>query len=190
MPTRRRVAVLLALAGAAVAAYLTLVQAGVVDHAWDPLFGDGSDAVLHSSFSEALPFPDAAAGLVAYLLEAGLGVSGTGDRWARRPVLGLGFDAVGLGLGVAAVGLVLLQATVVGDWCLLCLGSAAVSLSILAIGRLHEARRAIRRITNARRDGASWPGALVDSESLKPDRTGPRRDQDLPPASRGTSAPR
>jgi uncharacterized membrane protein len=141
-----RLIVGLALVGAGIAAYLTLVQTGAVDHAWDPVFGHGSDHVLHSDFSRALPFPDAAAGLAAYLLEAGLGLTDAGDRWRRRPVLPLLFDAVGLGLAVAAVGLVVLQATVVGSWCLLCLGSAAVSLTILAIGRLREGRRAVRRL--------------------------------------------
>lgn len=141
-----RVVVALALLGAAIATYLTLVQTDAVSHAWDPVFGSGSDAVLRSDFSEALPFPDAALGLVAYLAEAALGLTDAGDRWARLPVLPLLFDAVGLGLAVAAVGLVTLQATVIGAWCLLCLGSAAVSLSILAIGRLREGRRAVRRL--------------------------------------------
>jgi uncharacterized membrane protein len=136
----------LALVGAGIAAYLTLVQTDVVAHAWDPVFGTGSDQVLRSDFSRSLPFPDAALGLVAYLAEAALGLTDAGDRWARLPVLPLLFDLVGLGLAVAALGLVTLQATVVGAWCLLCLGSAAVSLSILALGRLREGRRAVRRL--------------------------------------------
>jgi hypothetical protein len=138
--------VLLALAGVAVATYLTLVQTRVVDHGWDPLFGDGTDHVLHSSVSRSLPFPDAALGLVAYLAEAVLGLTDTGDRWLRVPLLPLAFDAVGLGLGAAAVLLVLLQATVVGAWCTACLASAAISLLIVALGRLRDGRAALGRL--------------------------------------------
>lgn len=180
-PSRSRsLVVVLALAGAAVAAYLVLVQTDLVSHAWDPVFGRGSDHVLRSAFSRSLPFPDAAAGLVAYLVEAGLGLTGGADRWQRRPVLPLLFDATGLGLAVAAVALVVLQATVVGSWCLLCLCSAALSLSILAVGRLHEGRQAVRRVRAARRDGTSWGSALTD---LPPER------HDAIPA-RATGSPR
>lgn len=138
--------VALALAGAAVATYLTLAQTGAIDHAWDPFFGDGSDRVLHSAVSRSLPFPDAALGLVAYLAEAALGVTDTGDTWDRRPLLPLAFDLVGLGLGVAAGVLVVLQATVVGHWCSACLLSAAISLLIVALGRLRDGRSAWRRL--------------------------------------------
>ena len=138
--------VVLALAGAAVAAYLTLVQTRLVDHGLDPFFGDGTDHVLHSSFSESLPFPDAALGLVAYLVEAVLGLTDSGDRWQRQPLLALAFDLVGLGLGAAAVVLVLLQATVVGAWCTACLVSAAISLLIVGLGRLRDGRAALHRL--------------------------------------------
>lgn len=141
-----RIAIGLSLLGIAVAAYLTLVQLRVVDHGWDPFFGDGTNDVLHSSVSRALPFPDAALGLVAYAAEAGLGLTATGDRWQRRPVLPLAFDLVGLGLAVAAASLVGLQATVVHAWCTLCLCSATVSFAILAVGRLQEGRAALRRL--------------------------------------------
>ena len=161
----RWVAVGLALAGAAIAAYLTLVQTGHVGHAWDPVFGDGSQEVLHSAFSRALPFPDAAVGLAAYLAEAALGATGGDGRWERRPVLGAAFDLVGLGLAAAAVGLVMLQAFVVQAWCLLCLGSAAVSWTLLAIGRLREGRTAVRLVRRRRREAASWPEALLGTRS-------------------------
>ncbi|WP_183408252.1 vitamin K epoxide reductase family protein [Nocardioides pocheonensis] len=162
MPRSRSIVVALALAGAVVAAYLVLVQTDVVAHAWDPVFGRGSDRVLRSSVSRSLPFPDAALGLVAYLLEAALALTGRGNRWQRRPVLPLLYDATALGLGAAAVLLVLLQATVVGHWCLLCLCSAALSLAIVAVGRLREGRAAVRRVRVARGSGHSWRAALTD----------------------------
>jgi len=154
----RRIVLVLALLGAGVAAYLTLVQTGVVDHAWDPVFGHGSDSVLRSEVSRSLPFPDASLGLAAYLAEAALALTDAGDRWVRRPLLPLAYDALGVGLAGAAAVLVLLQAFVVGSWCLLCLVSAALSLSILAVGGLREGRQVVHRW----RDGElSAPGDLL-----------------------------
>lgn len=156
-----RLAAALALIGAALAAYLTLVQLRVVDHGWEPFFGTGTAAVLHSSVSRSLPFPDAAAGLVAYLVEAVLGLTSTQHRWQQRPVLPLAFDLVGLGLAAAAAALVVLQATVVQSWCTLCLCSATVSLGILAVGRLREGRAGLQGVRARRAAGRSWVEALV-----------------------------
>ena len=158
--TRVTVAVL-ALLGAAVAAYLTLVQVDLLGHAWDPFFGDGSDQVLDSQVSRALPVPDASLGLAAYLAEAALALTGAPWRWRRRPWLPLAYDLVALGLGIAAVTLVALQAGVVGSWCTLCLCSATLSLVILGLGRLQSAPPALRRIRRRRRDGAGWARAVL-----------------------------
>jgi uncharacterized membrane protein len=155
------VAVMLAITGAAVAAYLTLIQTRVVEPGWDPIFGHGTEDVLHSRFSRALPFPDAALGLVAYAVEAVLGLTARNGRWSRRPVLPLAFDLVGLGLAAAALALVTLQATVVGSWCTLCLCSAALSLAILAVGRLRAGRVAVRTVRDRRARGSSWAQAVT-----------------------------
>ena len=157
----RWTAVVLAVVGAAIAAYLTTVQAGGVDRAWDPVFGRGSDHVLRSSFSRSLPFPDAAAGLVAYVLEAILGIALSTPRWGRRPLVAIAFDLVGLGLAAAAVGLFVLQAFVIQSWCLLCLASALVSWTILAVGRLREGRAAIDVVRRRRREERPWSTALL-----------------------------
>lgn len=145
----RGVLVGLALVGAAVAGYLTLVQVGVVGAAWEPFFGAGSERVLNSSFSRALPVPDAALGLVAYVADVVLGVIGGADRWRRRPVVTLLFSAVVVGAAVGGLGLVVVQATVVHRWCTLCLASAGISVVILGVSRLREARAAVAY----RRDG-------------------------------------
>lgn len=135
----------LALVGAVVAGYLTLVQLGVLGPAWDPLFGDGSQRVLHSSFSEALPFPDAALGLLAYLADVVLGVVGGTDRWRTRPWPAYLLALVVLGAALGGLALVVVQAAVVHAWCTLCLTSAALSLAVLGVNRLREARAALRR---------------------------------------------
>lgn len=137
--------VVLALVGTAVAGYLTLVQLHAVGPAWDPLFGQGSERVLHSAFSRALPFPDAALGLLAYLADVALGLVGGTDRWRTRP-----WPAYLLALVVAAAAagglvLVIVQAVVVRAFCGLCLASAALSVALLGVNRLREARAALRR---------------------------------------------
>lgn len=59
----------LALAGLAIAVYLTLYQLGIVPTVWEPFFGEGSRKVLHSPISRLLPIPDASLGAVGYLVE-------------------------------------------------------------------------------------------------------------------------
>lgn len=121
---------ILALLGAAIAAYLAAFQVGLVSSVWDPIFDGGSRRVLTSSIAELLPVPDAALGLAAYLAEAVLLLLGGTDRWRRRPWLVFLNAAVAAGLGLAALALIGLQAWVVGAWCSLCLTSATTSLLI------------------------------------------------------------
>lgn len=130
---RRVAAVVLALAGAGVAGYLAAVQMDAISHAWDPLFGDGTDTVIGSSVANLLPFPDALLGVLGYLVEAGLilvtaTARGRSTRW---PGLLLEVEAVGFAL--AGVGLVAVQAFVVEAWCSWCLASAVLSWAILAL---------------------------------------------------------
>ena len=86
--------------------------------------------MLHSPVSEALPVPDALLGLGAYLAEAALEtvVLARGSHKAR---LALGVLVAGMAL--TALMLIGLQALVVGSWCSLCLGSAAISLTVAGL---------------------------------------------------------
>lgn len=125
----------LALAGFVISAYLALFEWGFISSVWDPVFGEGSERVLASDVSHMLHrwfgIPDAAMGAIAYLGDAVLGMAGSTRRWQYRPwmVVLFGIDVIPLG-GVSAV-LVFLQATVVGDWCFLCLMSAVISLVLI-----------------------------------------------------------
>ena len=126
---------ILAAAGFFISAYLALFEWGLIDSVWDPVFGDGTERVLASDVAHRLHrwfgIPDAAMGAVAYLGDAVLGLAGSTRRWQYRPwmVVLFGIDVIPLG-AVSAV-LVLMQSTVVGHWCFLCLCSAAISLILI-----------------------------------------------------------
>ena len=125
----------LALVGFAISSYLALFEWGLITSVWDPVFGEGTERVLDSDVSHRLHrwfgIPDAAMGAVAYLGDAVLGMAGSTRRWQYRPwmVVLFGIDVIPLGL-VSAI-LVLLQATLVGFWCFLCLVSAGISLILI-----------------------------------------------------------
>jgi uncharacterized membrane protein len=77
--------------------------------------------------------PDAALGAFAYLGDAVFGLAGSTRRWQFRPwmVVIFGIDVIPLGI-VSAV-LVVLQGTVVGAWCTLCLVTALISLVLVVM---------------------------------------------------------
>jgi NAD(P)-dependent dehydrogenase (short-subunit alcohol dehydrogenase family)/uncharacterized membrane protein len=167
----------LALAGAAVAAYLTLFQVGVIHRAWDPVFGSASSAaVVDSPLSRVLPVPDAALGAAAYVVEALLVLAGPRDRWRAMPWLVLAFGVAAAGLLVAGLVLVLTQAFVVRAWCSLCLLSAAISL-VMAASAWPEVRAAAevafgdgasRRQSDGRHAGESQPAVSRESAGFRP----------------------
>ncbi len=124
-------AVVLALIGAGIAAYLTLYQLHVFDAVWEPLFGDGSYRILReSAVARWSPVPDAALGVVAYLLEAVAECIGSRERWRTWPLAVFATGALAGLLGLTGIGLVLCQAFVFRAFCTLCLASALVSLTI------------------------------------------------------------
>jgi uncharacterized membrane protein len=131
--THRLPVALLATAGLVIAGYLSLFELGVLHGVWDPVFGSGSREVLTSTLATSLPVPDAVLGVLAYLGEAALALIGPGDRWRRQPWLTLAYGALATALGCTAIGLVIVQAFVVHAWCLLCLGSASISLVAFAL---------------------------------------------------------
>jgi uncharacterized membrane protein len=126
---RRLPALVLALVGLSIATYLTLFQVGVFSEVWEPFFGNGSRLLLkQSSIAHLLPIPDAALGAIAYLLDAILDFAGGRARWRTAPWLVLIFGALAFLLGITGVLLVILQPTLFGAFCTLCLGSAACSI--------------------------------------------------------------
>jgi uncharacterized membrane protein len=126
---------LLAAVGFLISAYMALYQWRLVGGVWDPVFGDQTQRVLDSNVSHEMQrwvgIPDAALGAVAYLGDVVFGLAGSTRRWQYRPwLVGLfGIDVIPLG-AVSAI-LVVVQATVLGEWCFLCLVTAAISLVLV-----------------------------------------------------------
>jgi hypothetical protein len=135
---RQRVPICL-LAGVAflTASYMALYQWRLIGDVWDPLFGEQSRSVLDSGVSERMRrwfrVPDAALGALAYLGDLVFGLAGSTRRWQYRPWLVLLFGLDVIPLGIVSAVLVVLQGTIVGAWCFLCLVTAAISLILVAI---------------------------------------------------------
>ncbi|MGE5333420.1 MAG: vitamin K epoxide reductase family protein [Nitrososphaerota archaeon] len=131
----RRPLIALAVVGLGAALYTTLSQLGVVPAMWDPFFGSASSyAVTHSALARLLPIPDGLLGVAGYVCDLVFGAIGGEDRWRRRPWAVLAFAIAIIGLGVVSLVLTIFQGTVIGQWCTVCLVSAAVSTLILGLG--------------------------------------------------------
>jgi hypothetical protein len=63
--------------------------------------------------------------------DAIFGIAGSTRRWQFRPWLVILFGIDVIPLGVVSAVLVVLQGTVVGNWCFLCLITAAISLILV-----------------------------------------------------------
>lgn len=146
MTAARRVVLVLAIAGCAIATYLAAYQVGLTASVWDPLFGTSSEAVITSPLSRALPVPDAALGALAYACEAILAAVAH-----KHPSLLVGFGAVVVALALAGLALLIVQAVVVHAFCTLCLASAAISFLNLVLARDEVAASLHLFTTDARR---------------------------------------
>lgn len=126
---------LLSFAAFFISAYMALYQWRLIDAVWDPVFGNGTGLVLDSAASEQmrswLRIPDAALGAVAYLGDAVYGLAGTTRRWQYRPWMVILFGLDVIPLGIVSVVLVFVQGFVIGEWCFLCLATAAISVVLI-----------------------------------------------------------
>lgn len=142
-----------------ISTYMALYQWRLIDAAWDPVFGIGTQTVLDSEVSEQMRrwtrIPDAALGAIAYLGDAIYGLAGTTRRWQYRPwmVILFGLDVIPLGL-VSAI-LVVMQGTVVGAWCFLCLVTAVISL-ILVYWAYDEVWATLKYLWRVKGETKSW----------------------------------
>jgi uncharacterized membrane protein len=120
------------------ASYMGLYQWGLIDSVWDPIFGDQTAQVLESDLSHEMEriarIPDAILGSFAYLADFILALAGSTRRWQYRPWLVMMFAVSLIPLGFVSVMLVVLQGTVVGSWCTLCIVTAILSLAMIYRG--------------------------------------------------------
>ena len=152
--SHRRWLVGLALLGLAIASYLTLYQAGLVRQIWDPVFGAGSVIVLHSWVSRTLPVPDAALGVLAYLVEVVLGALGGTERWHTRPWLVFALGVAVCLFGLTSILLVIAQPALFHAWCTLCLASAVISLALVGL-TVDEVLASLHELDRVGADGGS-----------------------------------
>jgi uncharacterized membrane protein len=148
---RRAVLLALAVAGLAIATALTLYQIGVLASPWDPAFGQRSS---RSVLDLTEPVPDAGAGVLAYATEIVLLLIGPPGRWRTMPWTCLALGAVLCAGAVVSIVLIVVQPAVADAWCLLCLGSAALSLALFALG-IGEARAALGHLRRRAAPGAA-----------------------------------
>jgi hypothetical protein len=135
---RQRIPIcLLALVATAIAGYMALYQWRLIDDVWDPVFGEQTRAVLDSDVSHEMRawmrIPDAALGAVGYFSEVVLGLAGSTRRWQYRPWMVVLFGLDVIPLGIVSIILVILQGTVVGAWCFLCLMTALISIALIVV---------------------------------------------------------
>jgi hypothetical protein len=151
--------VLLALVATAIALYMAAYQWRWITHVWDPVFGEQSARVLDSDVSHRMKrwflIPDAAFGALAYLGDAIFGLAGSTRRWQYRPWLVILFGIDVIPLGIVSAILVVLQGTVVGSWCFLCIVTAVISL-ILVWWAYDEVWASLIYLYRIYRESRSW----------------------------------
>lgn len=133
---RQRIPIcILAIVAFVIATHMALYQWRLIGEPWDPIFGKQTRNVLDSRVARMMHgwfgIPDAALGAIAYLGDAVFGLAGSTRRWQYRPWLVILFGIDVIPLGIVSAILVICQATVVGEWCFLCLITAVISLILV-----------------------------------------------------------
>ena len=124
--------IFIAFIGFLIALYLALYQLQIIPIVWEPFFGSGSELVLNSFISKALPVPDALLGAFGYVLDVVTGAIGGTDRWRRKPWMVILFGIAIGPLGLISVMLVIFQPVLVGAWCTLCIVTAIISVVMIS----------------------------------------------------------
>jgi hypothetical protein len=137
-----------------IARYLAAFQLGFIDTVWDPFFGDGTLHVLTSNVSKAFPVSDAGLGATAYLLET-LFAFGDVRRWHTMPWFVMMFGVLAIPVSCVSITLIILQPTIVGAWCGLCLITAVLMLLIIPF-TVDEVAATLQVLKKAYRNGEFW----------------------------------
>ena len=179
---------MLALLGLYVSRYLAGYQLGHIPSLWDPFFvgsrtdpRNGTEEIVTSWVSTALPVSDAALGGYTYLLEILTGLVGSRRRWRTAPWLVLLFGLMIVPLGITTILFIVIQPVVLGTWSTLALvGGAAVLIQIpYSLDELLATGQFLRRRVRA---GQPWLRVLFlgDTDELPTagDRLNAREDSD------------
>jgi len=177
----RPIAAALALVGLAISAALLVDSLGPA-----PAFcaAEGCGAVRDTAWARPLGIPMPVLG-VAFFAVA-LALVGAGPRAARARLV------VGVIGGAGGVGLLAIQALVIGAWCRLCVGAdlTAIASAVLLLHEWHRSRT--RRSTPWPRASARWIAAVgpiaVAAVALPFTRIHPAGGGTLPPVSASSSA--
>lgn len=116
-----------------ISSYLASYQLGIIANVWDPFFGEGSKAVLHSSIARALPFPDAMLGAGAYFLDIVLLSLGGNERWRNLSFIAFISSALVLSISAFSLFLLAMQPLIVHAWCFCCIMSASLGLCMMPL---------------------------------------------------------
>ena len=160
--TQRLPIIATALIGLFVARYLAAYQLGHIPGVWDPFFDgspsdpqNGTEEVITSWVSKALPVSDAALGGYTYLLEILTGLVGARARWRTMPWLVVLFGLMIAPLGITSIIFVIIQPIVIGTWSIVALiGAAAILIQIpYSLDELIATLQFVRRRVQAGRNG-------------------------------------
>lgn len=166
--------IVLALLGLYISRYLAGYQLGHIPGVWDPFFAgsptdprNGTEEIVTSWVSKALPVSDAALGGYTYLLEILTGLVGSRRRWRTAPWLVLLFGLMIVPLGMTTILFIVIQPVVLGTWSTLALvGGAAVLIQIpYSLDELLATCQFLRRRVRA---GKPWMRVLFlgDTDDL------------------------
>jgi uncharacterized membrane protein len=158
----------IAFGGFLIALYLGLYQLRVIATVWEPFFGNGSELVLNSFISKALPVPDALLGAFGYVLDVITGAIGGTDRWKTKPWIVILFGIAIGPLGLISVMLVIFQPVLVGGWCTLCIVTAIISVVMIspAMDELLASLQYLQRVKRNRHSvwKAFWSNSFTTDE--------------------------
>ncbi|KGM32305.1 vitamin K epoxide reductase [Inquilinus limosus MP06] len=184
--TQRVPILAMALIGLLVSRYLAAYQLGHIDSVWDPVFSGGATgaengtvAVITSGVSKAFPIADAGFGAFAYLLDILTGAIGDRRRWRTMPWIVLIFGLLIVPLGMVSVGFVIIQPTVIGALCGLCIVQAALTVLMMPYS-VDEVWASAQFLLQSRRAGRPFWRTLFSGGPPLKQECDPSPDLDAP----------
>jgi len=160
--SKRKFLLILAVVGFLIALYLGLYQLHVFQDVWEPFFGNGTNAVVKSSFSRSLPIPDGLIGAFGYLCDIILVSIGDNVRWKTKPWIVILYSILVGMMGIVSILLIILQPLILHTWCTLCLASAVLSLSMV-IPVMRELQASLHLIKREKRNGETFWEAIREN---------------------------